>query len=79
MNITLKRIDNHIAFFNDNGNPVASLHDGHDHIIFDPFANSGHLWGVEPKIDYPQLFASIGLDVQTARDIDSMPVPMRTI
>lgn len=78
MKITLKRTGDYITFLNEKGNAVASLHDGQDHILFDPFANSGHLWGVEPKIDYQQEFEAIGLDVLTARQIDRMPVPQES-
>lgn len=75
--ITLKRTNDYIEFLNWRGVAVASLYDGHDHIIHEPFANSLHLFTpeIEPEIDYKALIEEQGLDVSTARMIDVMPKP----
>jgi hypothetical protein len=77
--ITLKRDGNRIAFLVDglgclNGaTEVASLYDGQSQIIFDTYADPEIYLGT--ATDWPTHFAAIGLDAETARDIDAAPVP----
>lgn len=76
--ITQKRLGDRIAFLNERGSEIASLFDHHKHIIFDHFADTLDVLDNTSE-QYRDLFDGIGLDVQTARQIDAMPIPDRTL
>lgn len=78
-NITLKRNRDHIDFINQNGVAIAFLFDHHDHIIFDPLADSHEIFGQDGKVDWPAFFEENSITVQSARMIDAMPSPSGSI
>jgi len=76
---TLRRVDDHIDIINHRGTIVAMLVDGQEQICHDPYADSYALLMDEPATDWPQAIIDAGLDIDTIRTIDSMPVPDITI
>lgn len=70
--ITLKRKADRIMFLSESGAEVAYLIDGENQIRFDPLADTREAMG---EVNYRQIVEEVGLDVATARMIDSMPIP----
>lgn len=73
--LTVKRTGDHIDILNRRGHVVATLYDGYNHIVHDPFADSYAVIMREPRTDWPQTIANAGLNPDTIRAIDSMPIP----
>ena len=78
--ITQSRNGDCIEFRNSSGQVVTDLFDGHDQICFDdPAYKFAAALGIEGATDWRAHFSAIGLDAHTARMIDAMPVPDRSL
>lgn len=74
MKITQKRIRDHINFYTQEHECVATLFDNQNHIIFDELAYGSALLDDNISGDYVKSqFTKMGLDVYTARYIDACP------
>lgn len=71
MTITLKRTGNHIALLTDSWAEVATLYDGDERLITDNFADTRLMLD---RVDVAVALDAMGLDAQTVRLIDALPV-----
>ncbi|MDP9115001.1 MAG: hypothetical protein M3O20_15145 [Acidobacteriota bacterium] len=74
--ITIKKEqDGGISCLNKNGAMVAWITPKGVGPVFDPLADTEEVFGLVPAVDYPALFAELGLDAFTIQSIANARVP----